>query len=605
MGAGASPGKSPAPVSGSGQIVPYLAPFQDPRLSRRHERFDAERFRRLTCAAGADYPLGIRLHDQPHRRHRYNDRIATTRSDATPLVWASPLSSHEQIGYESTSNDPELYPRRGRGALNNSLASLRTRSLIAQLMPLLCLAVLATATMALRAWTSTLHVPISFNEGFDAYQTLSWIETNRLYYGSNELIVNNYPPLFFILVGSIARHGLDIIYTGRVVSWFAFLSCGCVIGLIIFRLHRDWIAGTAGAFVFWGAMSVQFPLQIGTNEPQMCSHLMALLGVFVGIAGRSGWASAGAAALMVVGIFFKHNCIAIPVAFGLWLVVMDRRAAIYFMVSAAIAGMAGLGLCLVAFGPEFAQNMLGPRPWDVLTGVRHLLIWLTPLAGVSALAAIALTAASVQPATSLFAASSVLSLLVGGFTLLSRGVYYNALFELVISLSLGVAHGLAAWPAAGPVPAHRIRPVLLSALAAVLFIGPDVTDLKSLVTPTIFTARMHERELATRRIVAALSAAPGPAICEILAYCYWAGKPFEVEPFNLSQRMLAGAGADATLVERLRRREFAAAAVDGSPPPEGASLFSAAVWAALRSGYEVAALSGTTTVFVRAHPIDP
>ena len=54
---------------------------------------------------------------------------------------------------------------------------------------------------------------------------------------------------------------------------------------------------------------------------------------------------------------------------------------------------------------------------------------------------------------------------------------------------------------------------------------------------------------------------PGPALCEDLAVCYWAGKPLEVDYFNVQQRSRREPWRVDALVRRLDAREFAVAEV--------------------------------------------
>ncbi len=447
------------------------------------------------------------------------------------------------------------------------------------------------AILILRAWTSASPIGISINEGFNAYQTRTWLETGRMYYPADALIVNNYPPLFFLLTGLLARSGADIVFLGRGLAWAGFLGCGAMVFLIVWRLHRDAIAAGLAALVLLGAQALLYPLHIGTNEPQVLSHFLALCGLYVALGTRTTAGMMGAALLMVVGLFFKHNVIVIPCATGLWLLYAAPRAGLRFAAAGILFSALGIGLCQLAFGPEFAANMLGYRPWDVTVGVQHFLVWGSELNGLLVLAVVALVLARPHAATALFALAIALGAGLGGFMLLSRGVYYSALFELTIALALAIGHAAAGL--------KQRRTLLIAAAGLAIFVSPDVTDLQGIVRPAAFAARLQARALATSRIVSTLRASPGPALCETLLYCFWAGKPFVVEPFNLSQRVLQRATADAPLLQRIARGDIAIAALDGSPGPSGASLLSPAVWQALQSRFQAINVPDTrTTLFV-------
>ncbi len=70
-------------------------------------------------------------------------------------------------------------------------------------------------------------------------------------------------------------------------------------------------------------------------------------------------------------------------------------------------------------------------------------------------------------------------------------------------------------------------------------------------------ARIPSRQAAWKREIDAVSAAPGPAACEMLSVCYWAGKDFELDFFNYGQDLRAGASA-ALLERMINARRFGA-----------------------------------------------
>jgi hypothetical protein len=53
-----------------------------------------------------------------------------------------------------------------------------------------------------------------------------------------------------------------------------------------------------------------------------------------------------------------------------------------------------------------------------------------------------------------------------------------------------------------------------------------------------------------------LSNAPGPAMCETLALCFWAGKTFEVDSFMTGQKIRAGVISRSKLTELIESEYF-------------------------------------------------
>jgi hypothetical protein len=66
--------------------------------------------------------------------------------------------------------------------------------------------------------------------------------------------------------------------------------------------------------------------------------------------------------------------------------------------------------------------------------------------------------------------------------------------------------------------------------------------------------------------IAFLKERPGPALCETLAFCYWAGKPEAVDVFNTGEAYLTHARHDDALVALIGSQHFAAIEFDGLEP---------------------------------------
>jgi hypothetical protein len=68
----------------------------------------------------------------------------------------------------------------------------------------------------------------------------------------------------------------------------------------------------------------------------------------------------------------------------------------------------------------------------------------------------------------------------------------------------------------------------------------------------------------SRQEIAFLEAHPGPALCENLSLCYWAGKPDPVDFFNMSERIRLDPRAAEPLAQQLESRRFAVIQIDDS-----------------------------------------
>src|ERR1700736_4104517 len=69
--------------------------------------------------------------------------------------------------------------------------------------------------------------PLDPNEGWNAAHALAAMAGRALYPPPQSLMVNNYPPLSFYIVGALARLTGDAVIAGRILALLSFLAvCG-------------------------------------------------------------------------------------------------------------------------------------------------------------------------------------------------------------------------------------------------------------------------------------------------------------------------------------------------------------------------------------------
>src|SRR5581483_3229139 len=66
--------------------------------------------------------------------------------------------------------------------------------------------------------------------------------------------------------------------------------------------------------------------------------------------------------------------------------------------------------------------------------------------------------------------------------------------------------------------------------------------------------------------IALIAGSPGPALCEQLSLCYWAGKPAGVDVFNMSEQFRTGVRRPDGLAALVRSRQFAVIQLDSLEP---------------------------------------
>jgi len=404
----------------------------------------------------------------------------------------------------------------------------------------------------------SVQVSKNYNEGWNAYYALRAIEDQPLYPRGEPLLINNYPPLSFYAVGGLGMLVGDHVIAGRIVSLLACLVIAAAIAVTVRLSGASRPAGIVAGLVFLGVLRGLSPDYVGVNDPQLLAHAIATAGLAVLIARpRSISHLTLGAGLMVLAGLFKHNLVALPLAVTVWLA-LDHRAVLKYWLLAA-PGFAALGMALVlaAYGFVAVESMLAGRlytPAHALDVARDvLLIVQIPLVAWLILAICDRHATESR----LIAAYGLVALLVGFALAGGADVNRNVFFDLVIALAL--ACGLLFARLADWLERQSVVSSARGALVLALVVGIGAAlplDPIKRVMPG-FAERSRALVEASRADIAWLRALEGPALCRTLALCYWAGKPFEVDPFNLQQAILTGRLDPELLRSRLAGREFA------------------------------------------------
>ena len=371
-------------------------------------------------------------------------------------------------------------------------------------------------------------VPLDPNEGWNAAHALA----AALYTPPQALMVNNYPPLSFYLVRILMRHGADPVIVGRWVSLAAFLCAGAGIAAVL-RALQCHIRGMACAVMFFAAVLLIASNYVGIDDPQMLGHALQLAALLLLLREYP----VASALLFAVSLFVKHNLLALPLASGVWLLLLDRRAGLAFLLWGMAFALAGLIAFQLGFGISLLGQLASPRLSsfaNLTTAIRHL--WWMILPGIAI--------AGLWPdrralLCTLYAAAALgLGLLFAA----GDGVDANAFFDLAIALSLGL--GLTIEGGRWPILAAA------SLLPLLLFLGFHVHD------NNYFFTRSFAAE--TARDIAFLQSRPGPAVCDQISLCLWAGKKAEVDVFNIGEQIKTGARDPAGLTRMIASRHFAA-----------------------------------------------
>lgn len=385
----------------------------------------------------------------------------------------------------------------------------------------------------------------NYNEGWNAYHALAAVTGGALYPGPPSLMVNNYPPLSFFIVGAVGRLVGDMIVAGRIVSLVSTMVAGWAVFAIARRMGIGVLLALFAALLFLAKL-LAASTYVGIDDPQMLGHAFGCLG-FLTVIGepRNSRRIALGALLLTLAVFVKHMLVIQPLVLLIWLILFDRKSAIRF--AAFGIGFAVLGYLVsrIALGADLLGILFSPRSyrieWLTQSLVDFLLVSFAPLgAGIYLLK-------SKERFAFLCGLYTVLAFAIGLAFDGGAGVGRNALFDAAIGGALSAA-----------LLVQRLPPRRALVFALVCLVPVGVAGLQRLEK-----ASSIDRETAAARFdIAYLRDRSGPALCEKLSLCYWAGKPAEVDAFNFVEAVRSGTRGESDLVRLLDRRYFATIELD-------------------------------------------
>ena len=460
---------------------------------------------------------------------------------------------------------------------------------------LACRAALCLAGPLLRIG---LHLELP-NEGWNAVHAMRWIGGGPLYPPRGALIVNTYPPLWFLLEGMLGRWTGDPIVAGRIVAVAAFLWTAAMIAAAVFTWTRDRLAAAVGALAFVATLAGLLGDFVALAEPQMLAHALMMTAFVLALRARRRRAIAGAAVLAVAALFVKPIVVAAPLALTLWIAARRRAWLATWVASGALAAAAALVACLAAFGQDFVAGLLYPR-------VFSLSRWATNLALVGKAAVpVVLWLVATRPDRTLGRPGDLVVLALIGTALAelaafggALGVAANVAFDLVIAAAL--AAGLAVDPrrlapalAAGP---RRFAPALLVGLVLARVAAGLPGDLIERLAPERQGAVLAELEA----VRAELASVRGPVACEALSLCLWAGHLSDIDLWKIRhERTLAPSVDAAAVAASLARGDYAAVVLFGRQDDRVAFPAVPGLTAALAAAYPQRSGGRYVTLFRR------
>lgn len=439
-----------------------------------------------------------------------------------------------------------------------------------------------------RLFLAGLRIPLNYNEGWNAYHTLRVMRGGSLYPPLDGLVVNNYPPLSFLVVAGVGGIVPDLVFAGRLVATVSFAVVVLNIGLIVRTLTRSGAAGAFGAALFMAMFAIFCGRYIGMDDPQMLAHALMTTALLVCVRRwESRPAIIGALLLMLAAGLTKHNLVALPLALVATSFMMSARRGWAILATGAGLVALGVGLLVLAFGRIALASLVVPRSWSAFDAAASAGQWMLPMAPLLALLLLALWWRPVTGPDRLVVCYALVAIPVALLLAGGAGVRENIWFDLLIASTI-----------VATVTVTRLLSHGSTALPLALCVAPAIGVLPAL--PSLkwrwVDGNVAAQRQATRQDVARLAAGGAPALCEMLSLCYWAGVPEEADLFNADQGFRTGRLTPSLLEGPLSEGRFRI--VQLGPSSAASERWSAALDSVLLSRYRLEATSANGRIFV-------
>jgi hypothetical protein len=384
----------------------------------------------------------------------------------------------------------------------------------------------------------TRSVALDSNEGWNAFFQQAAMRGAGLYPSPGGVIINNYPPLSFYVVGALGRLTGDNIFAGRAVALVSMLVVIVNSYLWLRAAESSARVASLGAGVV-AVFAVTYARPYAAmNDPQWLAHALMTTGLVVMWRGNASTrAIVLGSILMLAAGWTKHLLIPLPIAATWWLMRRSRAALTTWIVCSGLLLAVSGFLAWWLYGDVFFDSLHAARVYSRQQAIRETgraLGSLAPIIALSlALLPVARRSERAQFAVVYFLAAAAVAVAASG----GVGVDINAFFDLMIAASLcsaltlenlwerRLSRGIGAGQLLALILCFYLAGYAGSLLPGVLRDYRGLDDLE-------------KATLATTRLIA--DTAHGRAACESPEFCYWAKGPFLVDFFNYGQRLKVG-----------------------------------------------------------------
>jgi hypothetical protein len=400
-----------------------------------------------------------------------------------------------------------------------------------------------------------LRFELNYNEGWNLYHSAEVLAGQSPYANSGGLAPTNYLPGYFFLLGLIGKLLGDPLLVGRSLSFLALLLVSVGVGVALIRLGCSRLAAAVGCLACLALFATRAREYVGMNDPQLLGHVFTFGSLLLYLrSDGSRRTLLGIAALAIVGLSLKHSLIVVPITLVLDALLRSRRLGLRLGAYLGVLGGALLLSVYLLYGAESLEQIFGSRVVSparlVQPEIRWHALWTSVAVGTASVGLI-LSRGNHRRTVGLYLLVALFTGLVG---LSGSGTNVNMLFGSFLALSL--ANGVIMDSLLRELSA-RLRPstsLLVRLLAPLVLVGAIITEFPHI---RLWERDLHlAREAQFARDATFLASQPGPALCESLLLCYFAGKELEYDPFLVGQLLATKTLPEQVVLSKLEQRYF-------------------------------------------------
>ena len=391
-------------------------------------------------------------------------------------------------------------------------------------------------------WRSWFPMEIDVNESWNSFHADAFIQGLTLYPDKTSLIVNNYPPLSYYLIGYLSLLSWDAVAIGRTLSLMALAAICAAIAVCIRSLGGSRCAALVACLWYWTTMVRFNDAYVGMNDPQLPALAISLTGLAWYVSRQQRQRSAIAPImLMALAGFYKHTLIAAPLTTVLHLARRDFRAAVLTTAAGLTVAGVGLALCTLVYGKVFIAQLMMARALSLSAALESLaqLQFILPAMLIWGVWAWSERKTEASRFTTIHIA---VSFVVFFLQKMGDGVDKNATFDLMAAtaIGLGISFSRAEVSPFGRRFGLHIAQATILGLLLVRLLLSNHLESYYLLARADYRREFSENAAVFEQEVVRIRSIPGPVSCTLMTVCRRAGKTFVYDSFAMSQRVKTG-----------------------------------------------------------------